>query len=310
MQLHDCHKTEHGFRKGPVEVLLGAYGKGQVLTANTIVVAGPRPLVIDPAGGKERHDELAGRDPILLFTHYHADHRASENRYAPDAETWAPAADASAVESFEDFVARVDSGDPGHFRRMIENIRNIYGIGERTVARRFGDGERIEAGETPIEIVALPGHTPGHSGIFFPELSLLHLTDIDLTPFGPWYGNDVSDIRSFRASLQKARQIECDWYFTSHIKAPLSRERFERYLDRFEAHFTRREDQILEALAPGGTKSLDELTHLGIVYTPKTLARLEHLAYFEKKHIRKHLEILADEGRVIADAAFERFQIT
>ncbi len=300
-------KTELGFRIGGLEALLGTSGKGQILRANSLVLDGPRPIVVDPSGGAGRHEELAKQNPILFYTHYHADHRASEHHYPLETEAWASANDAAAIRDLENFALRVEKRSPETARRLMAGLQVVFKIGPRPVAREMDDGQWLDAGGTKAQEILLAGHTPGHAGLFFPEESLLFITDIDLTPFGPWYGNDVSDLDLFKASIRKARDFECDWYFTSHIEEPLPREAFLPLLDAFGAHFARRDNLILDSLSTG-TKSVDDLCRLGLVYKPSSLSQRENLIYFEKKHIEKHLQLLLRDGKVRADEKAQRYE--
>jgi len=300
--------TDNGVRIGNLEILFGNAVKGQLLRANSLVLHGPRPVVVDPAAQEKRHQELAAQNPVIFYTHYHADHRAAEGIYPMTTEVWASAADASAIEDMDDFVGRVESGDGEAMKRQIKMLQLIFKIGPRPVARKVNDGELLDAGGCTAKMFALPGHTPGHTGLFFPEESLLFITDIDLTPFGPWYGNDVSDIRDFRKSIARARDFKCDYYFTSHGEEVLGRNEFLQKLDAFDSHFERRDRLILEALQ-GGEKRLDEMLRMEVVYRTKTLATMEHLIHFERKHVKKHLELLVAAGKVKADEKFQTFRI-
>lgn len=308
MSLPEITPTETGYRFGDLEILFGDGGKGRLLRANSLVLHGPRRIVVDAAAQESRQAEIARENPVLFFTHYHADHRAAEHCYPMTTEIWAPEADARAIEDSGDFVRRVDQGDSKISKRMFEALRMIFKISDRPVARRINGGERLDMGGLVAETVHLPGHTPGHMGLFFPELSFLFLTDIDLTPFGPWYGNDVSDIDQFKASIQKARDFECTWYFTSHGESIIDRERFLYKLMRYEEHFEHRDQKLLGALEEG-EKSFDELSRIGIVYKPRKLAAMENLVYFERKHVRMHLEKLIERGLVRADESFQHFQL-
>lgn len=306
----DIVSTDHGVRIGDLEVLFGVAVKRQLLRANSLILHGPRPIVVDPAAQEPRHRELAAGNPILYFTHYHADHRAAEHVYPASTEVWASEADAEAIESMESFVNRVDRGSDGEqLRNSIRGLQMMFRIGPRKVSRRVTDGGLLEAGGCTGKVMALPGHTPGHSGIYFPGQSLLFITDIDLTAFGPWYGNDASDITLFKSSLQRVREFKCDYYFTSHGEEVLTRGRFLEKLDAFEAHFDRRDRLLLEALSTG-EKSVDELCRLELVYRSKTLAAMEHMIHFERKHVKKHLDLLEAAGKVRpVDESRRRYQL-
>ncbi len=299
--------TDNGVRIGDLEILFGTAVKHQLLRANSFVLHGPRPVVVDPSAQPKRHAELAAQNPVIFYTHYHADHRAAEGVYPMTTEVWASAADAPAIADMEDFVGRVESGDGEAMKRQIRMLQVIFKIGPRPVARKVNDGELLDAGGCTGKMVALPGHTPGHAGLYFPEQSLLMTTDIDLTSFGPWYGNDVSDITQFRRSVARARDFKCDYYFTSHGENVLGRNEFLEKIDAFDRHFDRRDNIILEAL-DSGEKRLDDMLRLEVVYRTKTLATMEHLIHFERKHVKKHLELLVAAGKVQADEKFQSFR--
>lgn len=301
--------TETGYRLGDLEILFGEGGKGKLLRANSLILHGPRNIIIDPAACEDRHVELAEESPVIFYTHYHADHRASEHVYPQGTEIWASAADANAIEDPAEFVRRVDSSGSEMSMRMSHGLQQVFKIGPRMVERRMVDGEVLDAGGCRAELFHLPGHTPGHMGVFLPEQSLLYLTDMDLTAFGPWYGNDASDPKAFQESIRKARDFECKWYYASHGEVIWGREEFLEKIDAFESHFERRDNLILDALSEG-EKTISDMCMMGLVYRPKKLKVAEHLAYFERKHIRFHLEGLIECGLVIADDEFRRFQLS
>ena len=62
---------------------------------------------------------------------------------------------------------------------------------------------------TQVEAVHLPGHTRGHSG-FRISGGVFFLSDIDLTGFGPYYGDVWSDLEDFERSLDVVRGEEAD----------------------------------------------------------------------------------------------------
>jgi len=304
----DIQPTDNGYRIGDLEILFGNAVKGQLLRANSLVLHGPRKIVVDPAAQPERHKGFAAENALIFYTHYHADHRAAEGVYPAETEVWASAPDAPAISDMDEFVGRVESTSGSILQKQIKMLQQVFKIGPRPVARKVNDGELIELGGCTAKLMALPGHTPGHAGLFFPEQSLLFITDIDLTSFGPWYGNDASDIRQFRQSIARARDFKCDYYFTSHGEEVLGRDQFLEKIAAFDAHFERRDRLILEALA-SGEKRLDDMLRMEVVYRTKTLAVMEHLIHFERKHVKKHLELLVEAGKVASDPKFESFRL-
>ena len=120
-------------------------------------------------------------------------------------------------------------------RSDIDGLMEVYGLTgasrrdfERVVieefhytprpdAEGFGDGHVFDlGGGVRVEAVHLPGHTRGHSGFRIGEV--FFLSDIDLTGFGPYYGDVWSDLDDFEASLVKVRDEEAEFYVTFHHK--------------------------------------------------------------------------------------------
>ena len=300
--------TPTGYRLGDLEILFGVSGRGGVLRANSLVLHGPRPIVVDPAGGESRHRELAGQNPIIFYTHYHGDHRMSEHLYKDGTTVWASALDADAIESMDECAARIGGKDSPMTKMMATSMKSFMKLRDWTVERRMNGGETLEVGGCRAELIHYPGHTPGHMGMFFPEQSLLFITDMDLTAFGPWYGNAVSDKNAFRDSIRRAREFECKWYYTSHGEVVYGREEFLDKLEAFEAHFDRRDNLLLDALATG-EKAMPELCRLEVVYRLKTLQKMEHMVHMERIHVDFHLRDLIARGLVKADDAFEHFAL-
>src|SRR3546814_743548 len=95
------------------------------------------------------------------------------------------------------------------------------------------EGELVPLADQEVRVVHLPGHTPGHIGLFFKEADLLFTADVDLTPLGPWYANIPSNIDDFLRSLRRLRDWECTYYITSHGTRLYDREKFLKKLGRF-----------------------------------------------------------------------------
>ena len=102
----------------------------------------------------------------------------------------------------------------------------------RPDANGFTDGHVWGLGGVHVEAVHLPGHTRGHSG-FRIDGGVFFLSDIDLTGFGPYYGDVWSDLEDFERSLDVVRGEEADFYVTFHHRGVIEgRERFLQLLSR------------------------------------------------------------------------------
>lgn len=301
-------KTETGYRLGDLEILFAQSKKGSMLRANSLIMHGPRKIIVDPASSDEQHIQLAKQNPILFFTHYHGDHRMSEHCYPEDSSVWISALDAGVIESTEHFAKMIGVENIEAAKLFALNLKHSMKLRDWTVERRMHGGDLLESGGCQAELFHLPGHTPGHMGLFFPKQSLLYVTDIDLSPVGPWYGNVVSCMKDFKKSIQRARDFECDWYYTSHGEVIFDRETFLDKLDAFDAHFERRDNVILDSLS-NGSQTLSDLCHLEVVYRQSTLKKMPHLMAMERNHVNFHLRDLIDRGLVSADEQYKRFAL-
>jgi len=136
----------------------------------------------------------------------------------------------------------------------------------RPDATGFSDGHRFDLGELSLEAVHLPGHTRGHSG-FRIDGGVFFLSDIDLTGFGPYYGDTWSDLDQFDESLRQVRDEEARWYVTFHHKGIIEgREAFLELLDSFHAVIDRRHQAMLEFL--NEPQSIDDFVARRFIYRP------------------------------------------
>ena len=66
----------------------------------------------------------------------------------------------------------------------------------------------LELGEKTPEIIHLPGHSPGHCGLYEPVGQILFIGDIDVgSRFGPWYGWSNANLQTFRKTIVKLKEF-------------------------------------------------------------------------------------------------------
>ncbi len=136
----------------------------------------------------------------------------------------------------------------------------------RPDAQGFQDGHIFDLGGVTVEAVHLPGHTRGHSG-FRVSGGVFFLSDIDLTGFGPYYGDVWSDLEQFEESLARVRDEEAAYYVTFHHKGIIEgRERFVQMVDDFAAVIGRRHEAMLGYLAE--PRSIADMVAHRFVYRP------------------------------------------
>jgi glyoxylase-like metal-dependent hydrolase (beta-lactamase superfamily II) len=285
-------------RFGRVEVLPGPNG-GRYPWSHTLLVGGTTPAVIDPGMTFDpaRFDLDAAGIALVVNSHCHEDHEGG-NHHFPNAQVVAPLEDAPYIRSLDAFAKAMgfDAERDAYWRKaMIE----VYGFRESPVHREMRDGEVLEAGGARMRFVHLPGHTPGHSGIWFEEEDLLFVADIDLTSFGPYYGEPFADVDDFEHSIRRVREMNPRVLVTSHGRGIFEGGPMRDALDRYASKIRERDDGILKLLA-AGPRTTDAIVDAHLIYRrypePQEVFRLNELIMIEK-----HLARLRAQGRIRAE---------
>ncbi len=247
-----------------VSVLVGT-ANGAYPSGNSLLVRGAgEAVLIDPSMAVvERGGAPVGVDAILN-SHSHEDHVAGNGLF-PDARVHVHHDDLPGVRSIDGLMEVY--GLRGTARTAFEQVVvEQFHFTPRPDATGFGDGHVFDlGGSVTVEAVHLPGHTRGHSG--FRMDGVFFLSDIDLTGFGPYYGDVWSDLEDFEASLAKVRDEEADFYVTFHHKGVIEgRDTFVAMLDDFAAVIDRRHRAMLEFLTE--PRTLDDMRAHRFIYRP------------------------------------------
>lgn len=146
------------------------------------------------------------------------------------------------------------------------------------------------------EIIAIPikGHTADHH-VFLIEQKVLFGGDVDLTPFGPFYGNPEADPYLFEKEIDKLLNLDFEVFVSAHSKPIFGKEEAVSKIVKFKNKIKEREDKILALLEE--PKSIDEIVELSPIYGKKPYAK-EMLDFFEKVMVEKHIKKLEREGKV------------
>jgi hypothetical protein len=124
---------------------------------------------------------------------------------------------------------------------------------------------------------------------------VLFLGDIDLTGFGPYYGDAWSNLADFERSLARVRDIDARvWVSFHHAGVIDDRATFLAKLDRFAGRIAEREAALLDHLAE--PRTLDELVRHRFLYPPH--AQLSFIDAAERRTIEQHLARLLTQERV------------
>ncbi len=281
-------------RIGSVTVLFGARG-GRYPHGNALRVEGREErAILDPGlGVVARRHSLLPADRVLN-SHCHEDHVAG-NHLFPAASWHVHELDLPGLRSLDGLMAIYGYPAPldAAMRRLVQQE---FHYRPRADARPFRDGDVFDlGGGVRVRVIHAPGHTRGHSFFHLEPDDVLYLGDVDLTSFGPYYGDAWSDLESFESTLRMARGLQARHYATFHHVGVLDeREEYLARLDRFAAVIAERERRLLEFLEE--PRTLDDVARHRFVYRPQDAVPWADPV--ERRSMGQHLARLGAAGRV------------
>jgi len=285
------------YEKGALTVYFGDKS-GKYPDGNQIVVRGrdtqvafDTPLVANRLG-----EALAGTELVILG-HMHEDHAAGLHRL-PQAAVFAHAADVEAVRSWDGLTKHYGYA-PAVLEAFRRRIEREFHWGARPDAEAYEDGATWDLGGTRVTAFHLPGHTAGHCALLVEPEGVAFIGDIDLSSFGPYYGDATSDLAAFRRSLRAVRELPARVWVTSHHKGVITeRATFLALLDAYAEKLDRREAAIASYVRTRPS-TLDELVAQRFLY-PQGYD-LDFVDSAERRTTSQHLDALVAAGRVRLD---------
>ena len=190
--------------------------------------------------------------------------------------------------------------EPAFQQQMREMFERDFGYAPRPEATGYDDGQVWDLGGVRVRAIHTPGHTAGHMALMVEDEGLLFLGDIELSSFGPYYGDAGSSLTDFRRSIALVRALPARVWVTGHHKGIYeNRDSFLADLDAYEAKIDARDDQLLARLTRRPA-TLDELTDEGLLY-PEWFTAIWMRAV-ERRVIHRHLELFLTMGAVRFEA--------
>jgi glyoxylase-like metal-dependent hydrolase (beta-lactamase superfamily II) len=290
-------------RLGPVSVFLGEKS-GKYPDGNQVMVRGAdtlaafdTPLVANRLGA-----ELLDADLVVLG-HVHEDHMAGLH-LLPHAPVYVHEADAEAARSWQG-LARHYGYSSAVLESMRAKIEREFHYVPRPDALAYADGARWDlGGGVTVRAIHAPGHTSGHCVLLVEPEGVAFIGDIDLSSFGPYYGDATSSLAAFRRTLAAVKDIRARAWVTSHHKGVITeRAKFLELLAAFAARLDAREEAIAAQLR-AQPATLDELAAHRFVYPPGFTELF--VDDVERRCIAQHLESLAQSGRARRDGGLWR----
>jgi glyoxylase-like metal-dependent hydrolase (beta-lactamase superfamily II) len=280
-------------RIGPHVTLLGGVRGGKYPHGNSLLVEGrEESLLIDPSLSLSALGALPRIDRVIN-SHSHEDHFAG-NHLFPSVPWLVHELDLLGLRSLEGMLTIYGYPEPanGYFRKALPDV---FHYRPRADAEGFEDGRVFDLGGVTVRVIHTPGHTRGHCCLAIEPDGVLYLGDIDLTSFGPYYGDAWSSLVDFERTLVAVGTLEARHYATfHHIGVIEGHEAFRARLDRFTAVIRAREQRLVEFLAE--PRTLAEIVAHRFVYRPGDA--VSYADAVELRSMSQHLERLIDGGRV------------
>ncbi len=232
---------------------------------------------------------------LVILGHVHEDHIAGLHRF-PLARVQVHEADLAAAQSWEGLARHYGYPDDV-LKFMKHHIETEFHYQPRPDASGYADNALWElGGGVRVRAHHMPGHTAGHCVLVVENEGLAFLGDIDLTGFGPYYGDATSSLADFRRTLAAVAELDVKTWVTSHHRAVLTeRETFLAELARFQYKIEERTARLLNQLNDGPL-NMDELVRRRMLYPLRYQAPYVDSA--ERRSICMHLDELIADGRV------------
>lgn len=277
--------------------LLEAENNGRYPYSNSLIITDEEWGIIDTCPGQSALALVpVEKISVVLNTHFHLDHTANNNLFN-NARFYIHHLDAEVLSSPEVFKRHTGFDyyeQLGKYILETGNSLSPFGINDFI---RLQDGDEILIGNTRVKTLHTPGHCAGHCSFYFPKEDILFSGDIDLTSFGPWYGNRISNIDQFIASIQKIMEINPSCLVTSHtgIVRERIKDKLLEYLQVIESR-----DEIITALL-SEPKNLEQIV-AGKPFFRRYPQPEKIYLHFERQMVKKHLDRLLTLGRILMPA--------
>ncbi len=299
---------------GPIKLLEGQR-QSRFPSCRSLFIDDNEKVIIDPGAEEEtlKHVNETCTISRVFDTHYHFDHIRG-NALFPRAQIWLNEVEADCFQDRRNIPRRVGIqeifGDKG-VQEWLDYIQQenppqtpyspsrnpLWFSASGRLDGTYKDGKVFTFGQVEMEIINSPGHSEGHCCLLFPRQRVAYTTDIDLTAWGPYYGDSDSDIDLFLTSARALCFLDVDFFITGHEAGVMSKPEFLRRIEEYLAIIDQRDSKILLALQE--PLAIDDLTQLGIIYGgPQFVAGDPWVFAWEKMSLMQHLGRLLKRGSI------------
>lgn len=276
--------------------------------ANAVLILDKTIALLDSGCGLDIIERICSVVPIdiVINSHSHPDHTAGNQLIH----------ELSGSEIIVPFESRDTIGDTNKLatRLIGAELAGLWintslaftGYRDFSPSSSFDDGYEFSFGKTRLMALHTPGHIGDHYCLWEAKQKILIGFDIDLSPWGPWYGNPESDITAFRQSLAKIMTLPIQTYIPSHAK-PVKGRYVNKRLSAYQAVLDTRELNILSMVPSDTWVSLSELVNSSPIYGfDYNKSQNKIMRYDEINMVQKHLNQLFEKEKIIAQDGLYR----
>jgi ribonuclease/clavin/mitogillin len=273
--------------------LLQGENQGQFPFSHSILIRDEVTALIDTGCGLHRLTQI--RDlyapDLVINSHAHPDHIPG-NWLFPDVPLLVPR------QSF-DYTGRIDlvserfTESKELARQWREYVRKETGFRDALPTDQYDEGHRFRLGSVELLALHCPGHTCDSYCFLEPQHGIAFTFDMDLSPFGPWYGHPDSRIDDFEASLKRVRGLKPRVLVSSHLG--IVTEDIDARLEAYGDVIDQRERRIFDYLSE--ERTVEEMVGQPLIYSRYAFAP-ELLRRWEENMLGKHLNRLVQRDMV------------
>ncbi len=270
-------------------------GRGLFPYSHSLLLKGKETVLIDAGIGEARIREIDENTPIdiLIISHSHPDHIRYWHLFE-DRHILMPRETPEVISDLEllgdRFTGTAERG--AYWAKAIGEALGIRPM--RAPDARYSDGDLLDfGGGHVLQAIHAPGHVDDHYCFLHTATGTLFTTDIDLTPFGPWYGNPESAIEQFADSTKMIMNVPYQRVCTSH-RPPIEGDATGEF-EAFLAVFDRHRQRILDLCRP--PRTLEQIAAASPFYEDRLPEKMIQ-KIFEENMAEKQLDLLIRDGLV------------
>lgn len=254
--------------------------------------------LIDSSPPDDCRDFLQGRPiDLLLQSHGHLDH-VFLTPYLKASQVLMHPADHPMAESGDGYLQEFGFHLLVPDKRLHQRYLDAIHYHPIKITGNLQDDQVFDFGHVKVQVMHLPGHSAGHCGFFFPEQDFVFTADLDLSVFGPWYGNLSCSIADLLASLDRLLALKPGFIVSGHGQA-IIKEKVPARLRAYRDTIFFREKRILDCIRRGH-HTLSEIARCLPTYQ-KLPPPQEIFLLYEYVMDMIHLNYLTEQKRVICD---------